>query len=99
MAAALLLRRQRVVSSRSVSKAAAGLGGAGSWSSCLAAVGSPQQARFGIAFDIDGVLLRGDATPIPGAKQALRQLYSNDAQLAVPFALLTNGHSWAHPVS
>ncbi|CAZ85713.1 unnamed protein product [Tuber melanosporum] len=42
--------------------------------------------RFGIAFDIDGVLLRG-LDPHPSAKTALTKLQEND----IPFILLTNG--------
>ncbi|KGN64721.1 uncharacterized protein YKR070W [Cucumis sativus] len=45
---------------------------------------------FGIAFDIDGVLLRGDA-PIGGSPQALRKLYDDSGVLRVPFIFLTNG--------
>ncbi|XP_008465286.2 uncharacterized protein YKR070W [Cucumis melo] len=45
---------------------------------------------FGIAFDIDGVLLRGDA-PIGGSPQALRKLYDDSGVLMVPFIFLTNG--------
>lgn len=52
-----------------------------------------QGPTFGIAFDIDGVLLRG-RTPIGGAPRALRRLYadpSNPTELRVPFVFLTNG--------
>ncbi|XP_064943922.1 mitochondrial hydrolase YKR070W-like isoform X3 [Musa acuminata AAA Group] len=45
---------------------------------------------FGIAFDIDGVILRG-RTPIGGSPQALRRLYDADGSLKVPFLFLTNG--------
>ncbi|XVF68637.1 hypothetical protein PTKIN_Ptkin11bG0017400 [Pterospermum kingtungense] len=45
---------------------------------------------FGIAFDIDGVLLRGN-TPIGGAPQALRRLYDDSGALRIPFVFLTNG--------
>ncbi|XP_022964846.1 uncharacterized protein YKR070W [Cucurbita moschata] len=45
---------------------------------------------FGIAFDIDGVLLRGDA-PIGGSPQALRKLYDDSGVLRVPYIFLTNG--------
>lgn len=41
---------------------------------------------FALAFDIDGVLLRGPV-PIPGAQQALKHLEEN----GVPYILLTNG--------
>ncbi|KAI5072363.1 hypothetical protein GOP47_0012469, partial [Adiantum capillus-veneris] len=48
---------------------------------------------LGIAFDIDGVLLRG-GRPIEGASEALRQLYvdvSNPSQARIPHIFLTNG--------
>ncbi|KAG0498909.1 hypothetical protein HPP92_003600 [Vanilla planifolia] len=45
---------------------------------------------FGIAFDIDGVLLRG-GNPIGGSPQALRRLYADDGILKVPYIFLTNG--------
>ncbi|XP_022156690.1 uncharacterized protein YKR070W-like [Momordica charantia] len=45
---------------------------------------------FGIAFDIDGVLLRGDA-PIGGSPQALKKLYDDSGVLRIPYIFLTNG--------
>ncbi|KAF5729537.1 hypothetical protein HS088_TW21G01704 [Tripterygium wilfordii] len=45
---------------------------------------------FGIAFDIDGVILRG-REPIGGSPQALRRLYGDSGIFRVPFLLLTNG--------
>ncbi|OMO67583.1 HAD-superfamily hydrolase, subfamily IIA, CECR5 [Corchorus capsularis] len=54
---------------------------------------SSQQAEppsFGIAFDIDGVVLRG-STPIGGATKALRRLYDDYGVLKIPFIFLTNG--------
>ncbi|KAK6246962.1 hypothetical protein QUC31_018527 [Theobroma cacao] len=45
---------------------------------------------FGIAFDIDGVVLRGN-TPIGGAPRALRRLYDDSGVLKIPFIFLTNG--------
>ncbi|XP_052873904.1 uncharacterized protein YKR070W-like isoform X1 [Gossypium arboreum] len=47
---------------------------------------------FGIAFDIDGVVLRGN-TPIGGASRALRRLYDGSGVLKVPFVFLTNAYS------
>ncbi|KAK6163250.1 hypothetical protein DH2020_000114 [Rehmannia glutinosa] len=47
-------------------------------------------ASFGIAFDIDGVILRGD-TPIGGSPQALRRLYDDSGTLRIPYVFLTNG--------
>lgn len=48
---------------------------------------------FAIAFDIDGVLLRG-SQPIEGAAHALRLLYqdvTNPSHARIPFIFLTNG--------
>lgn len=39
---------------------------------------------FGIAFDIDGVILRG-RLPIGGSPQALRRLYGDSASSITPF--------------
>uniref|UniRef100_A0A6N2M0V3 Uncharacterized protein n=1 Tax=Salix viminalis TaxID=40686 RepID=A0A6N2M0V3_SALVM len=49
-----------------------------------------RRSSFGIAFDIDGVLLRGK-DPIGGSPQALRRLYGDSGNLNVPFLFLTNG--------
>ncbi|KAE8666374.1 50S ribosomal protein L10 [Hibiscus syriacus] len=46
--------------------------------------------NFGIAFDIDGVILRG-RVPIGGSPQALRRLYGDSGELSVPYLFLTNG--------
>nr|GLL36223.1 uncharacterized protein YKR070W-like [Ipomoea trifida] len=51
---------------------------------------SQASSSFGIAFDIDGVLLRGNA-PIGGSPQALRRLYDDSGTLRVPYVFLTNG--------
>lgn len=45
---------------------------------------------FGIAFDIDGVLLRG-STPIGGSPVALNRLYHPSGSLKIPYIFLTNG--------
>ncbi|KAK9126857.1 hypothetical protein Scep_015703 [Stephania cephalantha] len=45
---------------------------------------------FGIAFDIDGVILGGNA-PIGGSRQALKRLYDECGTLRVPYVFLTNG--------
>ncbi|KAJ4972285.1 hypothetical protein NE237_005384 [Protea cynaroides] len=50
----------------------------------------PERPSFGIAFDIDGVILRG-RTPIGGSPQALRKLYADSGTLKIPFLFLTNG--------
>ncbi|XP_059455907.1 uncharacterized protein YKR070W-like [Corylus avellana] len=50
----------------------------------------PERSSFGIAFDIDGVVLRG-RVPIGGSAQALRRLYGDSGSLKVPFLFLTNG--------
>ncbi|KAL3850740.1 hypothetical protein ACJIZ3_012622 [Penstemon smallii] len=55
---------------------------------------SPHSRSFGIAFDIDGVLLRGDS-PIGGSPQALRRLYDRSGNLRVPYVFLTNGNLYA----
>ncbi|KAK1321194.1 hypothetical protein QJS10_CPA03g01320 [Acorus calamus] len=49
-----------------------------------------ERPTFGIAFDIDGVILRGH-TPIGGSPQALKRLYFEDGTLKIPFLFLTNG--------
>ncbi|KAJ6842664.1 uncharacterized protein M6B38_297965 [Iris pallida] len=49
-----------------------------------------QRPSFGIAFDIDGVILRG-RNPIGGSPQAIRRLYADDGTLKIPFIFLTNG--------
>ncbi|MED6180064.1 hypothetical protein PIB30_006878 [Stylosanthes scabra] len=53
---------------------------------------SPSQQRpsFGIAFDIDGVILLGDS-PVGGSPAALRRLYDSAGSLRIPFVFLTNG--------
>ncbi|GAB4824296.1 hypothetical protein Ancab_040292 [Ancistrocladus abbreviatus] len=45
---------------------------------------------FGIAFDIDGVLLRG-RTPIDGSPRALKRLYDHSGTPRIPYIFLTNG--------
>ncbi|OAY37909.1 uncharacterized protein YKR070W [Manihot esculenta] len=49
-----------------------------------------QLPSFGIAFDIDGVLLRGES-PIGGSPQALKRLYDPSGALRIPYIFLTNG--------
>nr|XP_011469697.1 PREDICTED: uncharacterized protein YKR070W-like isoform X3 [Fragaria vesca subsp. vesca] len=51
---------------------------------------SEPRSSFGIAFDIDGVILGGRA-PIGGSPQALKKLYGDSGNLKVPFVFLTNG--------
>ncbi|XP_078430196.1 hydrolase family protein / HAD-superfamily protein isoform X2 [Wolffia australiana] len=51
---------------------------------------SVQRPSFGIAFDIDGVVLRG-SSPIDGSSLALKRLYADDGTLKFPFLFLTNG--------
>ncbi|CAL5322391.1 unnamed protein product [Camellia sinensis] len=50
----------------------------------------PEWSSFGIAFDIDGVILRG-RVPIGGSPQSLRRLYGDSGTLKIPFLFLTNG--------
>ncbi|KAJ1395115.1 HAD-superfamily hydrolase, subfamily IIA, CECR5 [Sesbania bispinosa] len=45
---------------------------------------------FGIAFDIDGVILLGNS-PVGGSPGALRRLYDADGTLKIPYVFLTNG--------
>ncbi|KAH6838131.1 hydrolase family protein / HAD-superfamily protein [Perilla frutescens var. hirtella] len=47
-------------------------------------------SSFGLAFDIDGVILRG-ANPIGNSRRALRRLYNDSGSLKIPFLFLTNG--------
>ncbi|XP_051113546.1 uncharacterized protein YKR070W-like [Andrographis paniculata] len=47
-------------------------------------------ARFGIAFDIDGVILRGEI-PIGDSPRALKRLYDDSGNLRIPYVFLTNG--------
>ncbi|KAK6228123.1 hypothetical protein SCA6_000463 [Theobroma cacao] len=49
-----------------------------------------KRCNFGIAFDIDGVILRG-RVPTGGSPQALRRLYGDSGELKVPYLFLTNG--------
>ena len=47
------------------------------------------QPRFGICFDVDGVLARGTLA-IPAAKDAMRQLVDDKGEFQVPIAYVTN---------
>ncbi|KAL1532783.1 hypothetical protein AAHA92_32752 [Salvia divinorum] len=47
-------------------------------------------SSFGIAFDIDGVILHG-ANPIGNSRRALRKFYNHSGSLKIPFLFLTNG--------
>ncbi|XP_071722958.1 mitochondrial hydrolase YKR070W-like [Rutidosis leptorrhynchoides] len=47
-------------------------------------------SSFGIAFDIDGVILRG-RVPVGGSPQALARLFDHFGALKIPFLFLTNG--------
>ncbi|EEF32142.1 uncharacterized protein YKR070W isoform X2 [Ricinus communis] len=49
-----------------------------------------QRGSFGIAFDIDGVILRGES-PIGASPRALQRLYHPSGALRIPFIFLTNG--------
>ncbi|XP_057451406.1 uncharacterized protein YKR070W [Lotus japonicus] len=51
---------------------------------------SEPRPSFGIAFDIDGVILLGNS-PVGGSPGALRRLYDADGRLKIPFVFLTNG--------
>ncbi|OWM67956.1 uncharacterized protein YKR070W [Punica granatum] len=50
----------------------------------------PERPSFGVAFDIDGVILLGH-TPVGGSPQALRRLYDDLGTLKIPYVFLTNG--------
>ncbi|RZC83812.1 hypothetical protein C5167_046600 [Papaver somniferum] len=50
-----------------------------------------ERPSFGIAFDIDGVILRG-FKPIGNSPQALRKLYDESGTLKIPFLFLTNAN-------
>ncbi|XP_074295140.1 mitochondrial hydrolase YKR070W-like isoform X2 [Silene latifolia] len=56
----------------------------------IAAAAAASNPGFGIAFDIDGVLLRGNA-PIGGSPRALSKLYNPQGCLKIPYVFLTNG--------
>ncbi|CAL8275950.1 unnamed protein product [Boreogadus saida] len=47
------------------------------------------QPRFGLLFDIDGVLVRG-RMPIPAAKKAFQKLVNSQGQFVVPVVFVTN---------
>ncbi|KAF5794749.1 putative HAD-superfamily hydrolase, subfamily IIA, HAD superfamily [Helianthus annuus] len=52
---------------------------------------APKRPSFGIAFDIDGVILRG-RSPIGDSPKALKRLYDDDSgSLKIPYLFLTNG--------
>ncbi|TDH68192.1 hypothetical protein CCR75_004105 [Bremia lactucae] len=50
-------------------------------------------STFGVAFDVDGVLLRGK-TPIPGAREVLLELQATNT----PFAIMTNGGGYPEAI-
>lgn len=47
------------------------------------------QPRFGLLFDIDGVLVRG-RLPIPAAKKAFEKLVDSQGRFVVPVVFVTN---------
>ncbi|KAJ8016208.1 hypothetical protein DPEC_G00004800 [Dallia pectoralis] len=51
--------------------------------------GSKAQPRFGLLFDIDGVLVRGKM-PIPAAKKTFQKLVNSQGQFVVPVVFVTN---------
>ncbi|KAL9259287.1 Cardiolipin synthase (CMP-forming) / mitochondrial hydrolase fusion protein-like protein [Drosera capensis] len=57
---------------------------------CITSSAPLARPSFGIAFDIDGVLVRGN-TPIGGSPNALMRLYDDYGSLKVPYVFLTNG--------
>uniref|UniRef100_A0AAQ4QTU1 Haloacid dehalogenase like hydrolase domain containing 5 n=1 Tax=Gasterosteus aculeatus aculeatus TaxID=481459 RepID=A0AAQ4QTU1_GASAC len=50
---------------------------------------APPQPRFGLLFDIDGVLVRGKQ-PIPAAKKAFEKLVDSQGRFVVPVVFVTN---------
>uniref|UniRef100_A0A8D3ECL9 Cat eye syndrome critical region protein 5-like n=1 Tax=Scophthalmus maximus TaxID=52904 RepID=A0A8D3ECL9_SCOMX len=50
---------------------------------------SKPQPKFGLLFDIDGVLVRG-RMPIPAAKKAFEKLVDSQGQFVVPVVFVTN---------
>ncbi|XP_026871092.2 haloacid dehalogenase-like hydrolase domain-containing 5 [Electrophorus electricus] len=54
-----------------------------------ASTSSTNKPRFGLLFDIDGVLVRGK-TPIPAAKKAFRKLVDSNGQFVIPVVFVTN---------
>uniref|UniRef100_A0A4W5MZ24 Haloacid dehalogenase-like hydrolase domain-containing 5 n=1 Tax=Hucho hucho TaxID=62062 RepID=A0A4W5MZ24_9TELE len=50
---------------------------------------SDSKPRFGLLFDIDGVLVRGKM-PIPAAKKAFQKLVNSQGQFVVPVVFVTN---------
>ncbi|XP_010900633.1 haloacid dehalogenase-like hydrolase domain-containing 5 [Esox lucius] len=50
---------------------------------------SKPQPRFGLLFDIDGVLVRGKM-PIPAAKKTFQKLVNSQGQFVVPVVFVTN---------
>lgn len=55
---------------------------------CLYLLPQPQP-RFGLLFDIDGVLVRG-RKPIPSALKAIEKLIDSQGQFVVPVVFVTN---------
>ncbi|WCJ19422.1 hydrolase family protein / HAD-superfamily protein [Euphorbia peplus] len=55
-----------------------------------------RSSSFGIAFDIDGVILRS-RVPVGGSPQALKRLFGENGSLKVPFVFLTNGGGTPEP--
>ncbi|TWW56881.1 haloacid dehalogenase-like hydrolase domain-containing 5 [Takifugu flavidus] len=56
---------------------------------CGAQSSSKPQPRFGLLFDIDGVLVRG-RLPIPAARKAFEKLVDSQGQFVVPVVFVTN---------
>ncbi|KAM9343680.1 haloacid dehalogenase-like hydrolase domain-containing 5 [Pholidichthys leucotaenia] len=55
----------------------------------LCGTNNKPQPRFGLLFDIDGVLVRGKM-PIPAAKKAFEKLVDSQGQFVVPVVFVTN---------
>ncbi|CAH8380777.1 unnamed protein product [Eruca vesicaria subsp. sativa] len=59
-------------------------------SCCNLSPESNRPSSYGIAFDIDGVILL-ESSPVGGSPGALRRLYDDSGALKIPFLFLTNG--------
>lgn len=59
------------------------------WSVCVCPSLLQPQPRFGLLFDIDGVLVRG-RMPIPAATKAFEKLVDSQGQFVVPVVFVTN---------
>ncbi|KAM4562340.1 haloacid dehalogenase-like hydrolase domain-containing 5 [Odontesthes bonariensis] len=83
-----LLPFYRGLCSLSTRQARRKVGHVGSRCGLCGTINKPQP-RFGLLFDIDGVLVRG-RMPIPAAKKAFEKLVDSQGQFVVPVVFVTN---------